>query len=227
MRTGFVVRVARALTGRENGPTGGYLYRAGEKADVLAPQKRWCPCCWADDALKHGLYEHKLWSLSVVDACPIHSTILMARYYTCCRQQPPISSDLGLGICSRCGWSLASPPVRIDGTDGSDGSRRLWSARQAADMIHAVDVARVLRTRSGHASQGSGGTRLQRLCAHVVCPGDRRRPLAGSGNGDGIGIGRGSRRSSARCGARVGQLSTCSRPKCALSWSPVPARGAA
>ena len=110
---------------------------------VLARQKRWCPCCWGDDAFMNGPYERKLWSLSVVDACPIHSTVLVDRCYSCGRQQPPISSDVRPGICALCGGSLGSPPVCIDDTHGSDGSRRLWFAREAAVLIHAVDVADV------------------------------------------------------------------------------------
>ena len=151
------------------------------KAVALERQKRWCPSCWVDDASKHGPYERKLWSLSVVDACPIHSTVLMDRCYTCGRQQPPISSDVRMGICARCGWSLGSPPVRIEGTDGSDGSRRLWFARQAADMIHAVDVAHVQGLDKATLAKARRNG-FQRLRAHVVWPGDPTTPVSQIGH---------------------------------------------
>ena len=134
---------------------------------VLARQKRWCPCCWDDDASKTGPYERRLWSLSVVDACPIHSTVLVDRCYSCGRQQPPISSDVRPGICARCGRCLGSPPVRIDDTDGSDGSRRLWFAREAAVLIRAVDVAHIQGLDAGSLADARENG-LQELHDHIV-----------------------------------------------------------
>lgn len=110
---------------------------------VLMRQKRWCPYCWEDDASGAGPYERKLWALSVVDVCPIHSVVLVDRCYVCGRQQPPISPDVRPSICARCGSFLGSSAVRVDDIDGSDGSRRLWFGRQAAILIHAVDVAHI------------------------------------------------------------------------------------
>lgn len=134
---------------------------------VLVRQKRWCPCCWAEDASQHGPYERKLWSLSVVDTCPIHSTVLVDRCFSCGRQQPSISSDVRPGICALCGGSLGSPPVRIGDAHGSDGSRRLWFAREAAALIHAVDVAHI-QGFDGDSLAHARKSALQRLSAHIV-----------------------------------------------------------
>ena len=129
----------------------------GLSADgFLVQHKRWCTLCWYEDT---DPYERKLWNLSVVDACPVHSALLMDRCPACARRQPAVSRDVRIGVCALCGESLRGDPVdllepRVElprGDSpvpaiprGSDAFQRLWFARQAALFIHALDVAELL-----------------------------------------------------------------------------------
>ena len=115
----------------------------GLSADgLLVQHKRWCSTCWSNDG--PDSYERKLWNLSLVDVCPVHSTMLMDRCSACGRQQPAVSHDVRIGICALCGESLDGEPVALVEPLGVDASRRLWFARQAATLIHALDVAELL-----------------------------------------------------------------------------------
>ena len=121
---------------------------------LLVRQKRWCPCCWREDIATANPYERKLWTLSVVDACPVHMTSLVERCFACGRQQPPISMDVRPGICALCGESLMIAPVPLPKeSDISDATRQLWYARQAAILVHAVDVAELHGIRACDLSQ--------------------------------------------------------------------------
>ena len=115
----------------------------GLSADgLLVQHKRWCAPCWLSDG--PDAYERKLWNLSVVDVCPVHSAVLMDRCPACVRQQPAVSHDVRIGVCALCGESLDGDPVALVEPLGADASRRLWFARQAATFIHALDVAELL-----------------------------------------------------------------------------------
>ena len=108
---------------------------------LLVRHKRWCPSCWADDAAGgFAFYERKLWTLSVVDACPVHSVVLLDRCFACGTQQPPISRDVRPGVCALCGQGLSVSAVHLDDADGTDAARRLWFAREAAVLVHGIDV---------------------------------------------------------------------------------------
>ena len=124
------------------------LFDAGRIQDdaLLVRHKRWCPECWHADLPHHPPYERKLWVLSVVDSCPVHSTVLMDRCFFCGRQQPPIAADVRPGTCALCGESLTAAPVRLPAdTVRADASRRLWYAGQAVALVHGADVAALHR----------------------------------------------------------------------------------
>ena len=111
---------------------------------LLSGYKRWCPSCWHDDtAAGRSRYERKLWTLSVVDACAVHSVLLVNRCPTCGCTQPPISRDVRPGVCSLCGELLDGPAIALRDTQGADASRRLWFARQAEVLVHALEVVAV------------------------------------------------------------------------------------
>lgn len=117
--------------------------RGGLSADgLLIHYKRWCSLCWTEDAPEP--YERKLWTLRVVDVCPVHRAVLMDRCPACGRQPPAVSHDVRIGMCPRCGEPLDGEPVVLIEPLGCDASRRLWFARQAASLIHAFDVAELL-----------------------------------------------------------------------------------
>ena len=108
---------------------------------LLTEHKRWCVRCWrADEARGEPLYERKLWTLLVVDACPEHAVVLMDRCPVCGRRQPPIAPDVKVGVCARCGWELCAEPVALDSVERGDAERRLWYSRDAAALVHAADV---------------------------------------------------------------------------------------
>ena len=137
---------------------------------LLVTHKRWCPLCWEDDDEgRSPLYERKLWSLSVVDVCHHHSVVLLDRCRVCGRQQPAISRDVRIGICALCGNDLRSPPVPISTGPGTDAERRLWFARQAAVLVHAVDVVALYGVETAELScaRASGFARMVVSCSDV------------------------------------------------------------
>ena len=135
----------------------GFTELGGLSADgLLVQHKRWCTPCWYEDADR---YERTLWNLSVVDACPVHSVLLMDRCFECGRRQPAVSRDVRIGVCALCGGSLLGDPIdllerRVGFPSGGpappakprsgDAFQRLWFAGQAAHFIHALDVAELL-----------------------------------------------------------------------------------
>ena len=124
----------------------------GLSADgLLVQHKRWCPPCWLEDGL--DAYERKLWNLTVVDVCPVHSALLMDRCPACARQQPVVSRDVRIGVCALCGDSLEGKPVVLLEPQAADAARRLWFARQAAMFLHALDVAELLEVDAASMSE--------------------------------------------------------------------------
>ena len=109
--------------------------------DLLAPSRRWCARCWSGDGEP---YERKVWWLALVDVCPLHGCFLESRCGTCGRLQPSLTRGVRLHVCSYCGHDLieSSPPVVLE--DGLRAKRLLWYARQAADLVHVVEVIALL-----------------------------------------------------------------------------------
>ena len=93
---------------------------------------RWCPLCWAGDGEP---YDRKVWWLSVVDVCPAHACLLESRCGTCGRLQPSLTRGVRLTACSYCGHDLAADSSATVLPSGAPADRRLWYARQAAEVI--------------------------------------------------------------------------------------------
>ena len=150
----LAVEILSEATGRDDLEScthrGLLSWKIADEDSLLVRRKRWCLSCWQEDDKQHsqkgkrggsGRYERKLWTLSVVDACPVHSELLMDRCVECGRNQPAISPDVRVGVCGLCGASLrGGPPIGVEAEAGSDGRRRLWFARQAAALIHGLDL---------------------------------------------------------------------------------------
>ena len=105
--------------------------------ELVSPTRRWCPRCWADD---DPPYDRKLWWLGLIDACPIHACLLETRCGSCGRLQPSLTLGVRLHHCSYCGHDLLAQPEAVPLGTGAGARRRLWYARQAADLVHADEV---------------------------------------------------------------------------------------
>ena len=143
------VEAMAGFTGREDLTALSFLTVAdvGKIASrgIVARGKRWCPRCWADDGRPEDRYERKVWTLSVVEACAVHSVALMGRCSECGLSQPAIASDVRVGVCSHCGGSLDAAPLALGPTDpGSEAARRIWYAEQAAALVHAAEAVDML-----------------------------------------------------------------------------------
>ena len=111
--------------------------------DVVRPTRRWCPLCWADDG---SPYDRKLWWLGLVDVCPVHGCLLEARCGICGRLQPSLTLGVRLHHCSHCGHDLMSAAEPLPLGTGIGARRRLWYARQAADLLHADEIIALTRS---------------------------------------------------------------------------------
>ena len=136
------------------------------RRDLLARGKRWCSCCWRDDDATSGRYERNVWNLAVVEACPIHMTVLVERCLSCGRRQPDYSWDVRPGVCVPCGDELGGRPPLLDELEGSDDERRLWYARQAAQLIHCIDISSIQGLDAGAVAQARSQG-LHALRAHL------------------------------------------------------------
>ena len=122
--------------------------RAGGPAPLGRPRPRlpdpgrWCPLCWAGDGEP---YDRKVWWLSVVDVCPAHACLLESRCGTCGRLQPSLTRGVRLTACSYCGHDLAADSSATVLPSGAPADRRLWYARQAADLVHAAEVIALMQ----------------------------------------------------------------------------------
>ena len=105
--------------------------------ELVSPTRRWCPLCWGDD---DPPYDRKLWWLGLVDACPVHACLLETRCGNCGRLQPSLTLGVRLHHCSHCGHDLMSAAEPLPLGTGAGARRRLWYARQAADLVHADEV---------------------------------------------------------------------------------------
>ncbi len=66
--------------------------------------RHWCPACY-QDCIAHSkyVYEPLVWSISVVETCPIHKTPLVSHCHHCTQELPPLASNFRVGFCSKCG----------------------------------------------------------------------------------------------------------------------------
>ena len=124
--------------------------------DLVSQTRRWCPLCWAGDGEP---YDRKVWWLSVVDVCPAHACLLESRCGTCGRLQPSLTRGVRLNACSYCGYDLFESSSATVLPSGSAADRRLWYARQAADLVHAAEVIALMQC-DETASLGSAYARL-------------------------------------------------------------------
>ena len=111
--------------------------------DLVSQTRRWCPLCWACDDQP---YDRKVWWLAVADACPGHGCLLESRCGTCGRLQPSFTRGVRLTACSYCGHDLAGSASATLLPSGPVADRCLWYARQAADLVHAVEVVALMQS---------------------------------------------------------------------------------
>ena len=144
---GIAVERAGDITGRDDLDQLSLLnlrkLQVFEEDGLLHPTKRWCSACWKKDDDRNGRYDRKLWTLSVVEVCPSHRTVLVERCFGCGQMQPVLGRDVRVGTCAHCGKDLCSGVTAISRQKGSDGERQLWYAEQAAQFILGVDLCPV------------------------------------------------------------------------------------
>ena len=114
------------------------------EAQLLAPGMRWCVHCWRSDGPPGHRYVRKLWTLAVVDVCPLHGARLLERCYTCGRRQPFIASDVLVGVCARCGADVCEAKSIRSVHRMSCSSLEMFYAQQAASLLVAVDMSSLL-----------------------------------------------------------------------------------
>ena len=111
--------------------------------DLVSPTRRWCPLCWADDAVP---YDRKVWWLAVVDACPVHGCLLESRCGACGRLQPSLTRGVRLDACSYCGHELSDSSSATVLRPGPAVRHLLWYSRQGADLMHAAEVVDLMQS---------------------------------------------------------------------------------
>ena len=130
--------------------------------ELVSPTRRWCPRCWADD---DPPYDRKVWWLGLVDACSVHACLLENRCGACGRLQPSLTMGVRLHHCSHCGQDLTAGAEPIALGTGAGAARRLWYARQAADLVHADEVIALTGSDESQAVLAAYGALAERATA--------------------------------------------------------------
>ncbi len=98
--------------------------------------RAWCVACY-QERLAHGvpLYEHLLWSLALVTACPHHRIRLQTccPYPDCARSGPLIAARSRPGYCSWCRRALCLEHA----TPTAATAQELWVADQLGGLLVA------------------------------------------------------------------------------------------
>jgi hypothetical protein len=78
---------------------------------LLNNDRTWCPACYQDWFCKRQpIYEPLLWSLEVIQVCPLHRQRLLQQCPHCHQKNYPLAWHSRPGFCSKCqAWLGASP----------------------------------------------------------------------------------------------------------------------
>ena len=130
----------RQLTGRQELRGGTFLAWRGMfgRGMSFAPNRRWCPCCLADQGAPEHYAFALLWSVAAVTACPIHKVRLSTLCGGCGKAQPRLSQAAPFGKCAYCRCCLAAEVHVV--TDVPD-VKSLRVSAAAAMMIAVGDKA--------------------------------------------------------------------------------------
>jgi len=135
------------------------------KTPFLVRQERaWCPRCYESRRVQ-GLevYEQLLWSLRLVEVCPLHNTPLETSCPTCHRRLRPLRAVSRPGLCSRCHQWLGLPHPQTHGAPQTD--YQTWVAKQFGQLLeiapHAqpVGIENIQKVLVGYVDSFSQGNR--------------------------------------------------------------------
>jgi hypothetical protein len=120
-------------------------------AEVLTPSGRpratraWCPACYAQwQSAGPGVYEPLLWTLQVVEVCPIHHRRLQQRcpHADCRQRQPWLAPHTRLGYCVRCerwlGLSADSEPPESESFTADEWQWQVWVVEAVGELLAAA-----------------------------------------------------------------------------------------
>ncbi|PSB31019.1 TniQ family protein [Stenomitos frigidus] len=81
---------------------------------LLHNDRTWCSACYQDWFCKRQtIYEPLLWSLEVIQVCPLHRQELLQQCPHCHKKNYPLAWHSRPGFCSKCHeWLGASPEVK-------------------------------------------------------------------------------------------------------------------
>nr|WP_297379861.1 TniQ family protein [uncultured Roseateles sp.] len=134
-----------------------------------APFKRWCPACYeADAAADTPIYDRLLWSIRMVNRCPIHDVWLEEQCRNCGRSDFKHLAGLEVsGFCPRCRCWLgarATPSGQKD--DAADYSG--WVAAAMSELLHSMPPLQDVRPKFAQALRTLAGAHHQGRMAHLA-----------------------------------------------------------
>lgn len=105
---------------------------------LLRSDKAWCPICYEEQRTNCcRMYEPLLWTLNVVEVCPIHQQPLHNMCPHCNQSNLPLSWRARVGHCSKCGKWLGDQSRSVlnneQPSQKADWSR--WVANAVGEMI--------------------------------------------------------------------------------------------
>lgn len=109
---------------------------------LMRPARAWCPKCYEDQRINYfKVYEPLLWTLNIVQICPIHQQLLSDTCPHCNQSSYQLSWRSRSGHCSKCGEWLGYqlPPFpEIDNLSQVEVDWLIWAANAVGELIAAT-----------------------------------------------------------------------------------------
>jgi transcriptional regulator with XRE-family HTH domain len=106
---------------------------------AITRYRKWCPACFDDDVeTAIGPYDRLIWSISDVQACPVHHAMLQSICQSC--GAGPFMALMGCDLSGRCpkcrGW-LGGKAIILDQNRDEHSRYLLWTAQSYADLLES------------------------------------------------------------------------------------------
>ncbi len=127
--------------------------------DLLRQTRAWCPACYAAwREQRHPIYDLLLWTLRVVERCPLHGQRLHERCPApeCQRPIPWLERQARPGYCPYCYQWLGMPIPESSGTQSEaleeDEQWQVWVGQMVGEILSMNQTLPVMPSR-GHLTQ--------------------------------------------------------------------------
>lgn len=105
---------------------------------AVAPYRRWCGECYEQDCSQlYGPYDRLLWSIPLIEVCPLHKVRLDTRCRSCGADRLRVLTGIDIsGFCPRCREYLGGKRDVIPTSTDDHARYLLWVSRSMASLLN-------------------------------------------------------------------------------------------